>query len=84
MRSAVAMCKHGALRLLVAWPIWMDSQGVGRLLSGPESSNNGQGQGQGQAGSTSRLSLQSAVSVEIRANALAHSCPAKGYMPSGP
>ena len=40
--------------------------------------------GQGQAGNTSRLSLQSAVSVEIRANALAHSCPAKGYMPSGP
>lgn len=33
---------------------------------------------------TSRLSLQSAVSVEIKANALAHSCPAKGYMPSGP
>ena len=33
---------------------------------------------------TSRLSLQSAVSVEINANALAHSCPAKGYMPSGP
>ena len=78
--SEVAVCKDGAVWLLAAQPVLWNSHGSEGLLQGRESPKKGQGT----AGNTSRLSLQSAVSVEIRANALAHSCPAKGYIPSGP